>query len=249
MRVTQTDFRGALLDPEKVVPDGLTDPFGAPAGKRFSVYRNNVAVSLTEALMQSFPIIHKLIGDENFKKLAAVFLRAHPPRSPILVAFGEPFPAFLETFNPLAHIGYLPDVARLENAMRTSYHAADAKPIEPAALVSLSEHELNAARFAFAPAMQVISSPWPLFDIWRYNTAEAAPKPRAEAQDVLVGRPEFDPTVDELPEGGAVWIAATLEGQTLGRATELATGHSSCFDLSRLLGLLLSRNAIVELKL
>ena len=50
----QSAFAAALMDPTQPAPEGLRDPFGGPAGKRFDVYRNNVAVSLTEALETGF---------------------------------------------------------------------------------------------------------------------------------------------------------------------------------------------------
>ena len=55
-------FARALLDPGQDRPAGLTGPGGAPAGRRFDVYRNNVAVSLTEALGQGFPVVKRLVG-------------------------------------------------------------------------------------------------------------------------------------------------------------------------------------------
>ena len=49
MRI-EADFKTALFDPAVMPPAGLSDPAGRPAGKRFDIYRNNVVVSLTEAL-------------------------------------------------------------------------------------------------------------------------------------------------------------------------------------------------------
>ena len=43
----QSDFTAAILDPDAPVPPGLLDPEGRPAGKRFNVYRNNLAASLS----------------------------------------------------------------------------------------------------------------------------------------------------------------------------------------------------------
>ena len=61
--MTQAAFAHALLNPEAAIPPGIVDPQGRPAPKRFSVYRNNVASSLTRAREAAFPTVRKLVGD------------------------------------------------------------------------------------------------------------------------------------------------------------------------------------------
>jgi len=113
----QSEFAAALLDPGAAVPAGVVDPWGAPAPKRFSVYRNNVASSLVRALEAAFPTVRKLVGDEFFAAMAGAFCLDHPPRSRMLMLYGDALPGWLESFPPVAHLGYLPDVARLDQAM------------------------------------------------------------------------------------------------------------------------------------
>ena len=245
----QTTFRSALLDPEQPVPPGLLDGAGRPAGARFSVSRNNVAVSLTEALEQTFPVIRKLIGDENFKPVAGIYLRAQPPASPILSRYGESFPAFLEGFQPLAHLGYLADTARLERALVESYHAADAAPLDPAVFAQTAPDALPRLTLEFAPAVRLLRSPWPIHGIWRYNTEDGAPQPPHDAQDILVTRPDYDPVPRLLPPGGAAFIAALLRGAPLGTAAAEASAEAPEFDLAPLLSVLLQDNALIEAKL
>jgi hypothetical protein len=244
MTVAQNIFNAALLDPECPVPDGLQDGNARPAGRRFNVYRNNVAVSLTEALHIGFPIITKLLGPENMDGLAGLFLRAHPPTSPLMMHYGVEFPAFLSGLPQLSHLGYLPDIARLELALRQSYHAADATPIAPDLLGQTDPAALMAARFTLAPAVQVIRSDWPIYDIWRFNTVQDAPKPRNLPQDVMITRPEFDPQPDLLPGGGAGFVMALQTGECFGTAIETA---GEDFDLSTTLGLLLAGAALTTL--
>ena len=247
MSVAQSPFAAAIFDASLKVPTGLTDPQGRPAGKRFDVYRNNVVVSLTEALKIAFPVIHKLVGAEFFTEMAGVFLRHHPPKSPLLMFYGEEFPAFLSDFEHLAHLPYMSDVARLELALRYSYHAADAAPIDPALLQTAPPEALMASRITLAPAVRIIRSNHPVHGIWQFNTRDDAPKPTLQKEDVLITRKAFDPKVDLLPTGAAAFITALLHDQTLGQALAVASTEASTFDLSTTLGLLLSGGAMVGL--
>lgn len=247
MGVSQQGFVEALLDPERPPPEGLTDPQGRPAGKRFDVYRNNVVVSLVKAMETGFPVIAKLIGRRAFAQAAGLFVRAHPPRDPVLMLYGADFPEFLASLPPLRHLPYLADVARLELARREAYHAADAGPIDGARLAALSADRLMAVRLRLVPALRLLRSDWPVLSIWRFNMVEDAPKPAPGAEAVLVTRPGFDVEMDPVSPGGAAFLAAVQAGATLERALEEAEAREEGFDLAPLLALLFARGAIVGL--
>lgn len=246
MTVKQSDFANAIFDAGLSVPDGLINPDGAPAAKRFSVYRNNVAVSLSEALEVTFPVIRTLVGDEFFKAMAGVFLRQHAPNCPVLMYYGAEMPAFLEGFQPVEHLGYLPDVARIELALCRSYHAADTSPIEPQALQKIAPDALTAARLQLAPSVHLIRSSWPAASLFHANSTPNAPAPVMQAEDVLITRPEFDPQVIALPAGGGAFVNALLIGAPLGEALQAATASSGDFDFTAVLGLLLADGAITK---
>ncbi len=248
MSVTQTDFRSAILDPDVGRPEGLVDGQGRAAGRRFDVYRNNVAVSLSETLEAAFPVIAKLVGVNNFKALASTFLRANPPKSPLMMFYGAAMPEFLSTFGPTTSVGYLPDVARLEIALRQSYHAADIAALEPLQLQELSTDELMASGTTLAPAVRLVRSTWPIHAIWRFNTEEGAPKPSMAAEDIIVLRQEFDPAPHLLPTGGGAFVAALFSGESVASAFETATAETENFDLAETLALLLHGNALTTLK-
>lgn len=247
MSTDQTLFRTALLASHAPVPAGLGDGRGRPAGRRFDVYRNNVAASLTDVLEVGFPAVRRLIGPTNFRTVMGAFLRAHPPESPVLSQYGAALPDFLAGYPRLAHLGYLPDVAALEQALRVSYHAADAAPIDPATLQDMAPDTLLAARVTLAPALRVLRSRWPVHAIWAFNMQDGAPKPPAIPQDVIVTRPQFDPQMAVPSAGGAAFVLALQAGSTLGAAHDAALEDAPEFDLSAILGLLIGGNAICRI--
>jgi len=238
--MTQSAFAAALMDPEAPVPPGIVGPDGQSAPKRFSVYRNNVAASLTRALEAAFPTVRKLVGDEFFAAMAGVFLRAHLPTSRMLMLYGAEFPAFLQAFQPVAHLGYLPDVARLDQAMRESYHAADSQPLPEAEFQRLIGEDIAGLQLHLAPSLRLVRSRWPVVSIWAANHEGALP-PRAGAEDAAILRPEFDPRPRCLPRGGALFIADLLGGRRLGEAVDQAGPD---LDLPGVLGVLIAGKAI-----
>lgn len=239
----QSAFAAALLNPDLPPPPGIIDPQGRPAPKRFDVYRNNVTTGLGKALEAGFPAVLSLVGVDFFRAAATAFLRNHPPTSQIMMLYGAEFAAFLTGFHPAKPLGYLPDVARLEQALRISYHAADATPIAPDRLTALPEARLLSARFQLAPSLRLLRSDWPILSIWS-AALHAGPPPQMGAQDVLVLRRDFDPVPHLLPPGAADFVTALLASEPLGAAL-IRAGDS--FDLTATLTLLIQNNAIVEI--
>jgi hypothetical protein len=244
---SQVDFVAALLDADQAVPAGLVNPDASPATKRFDVYRNNVAVSLTEALEAVFPVVRKLVGDEFFTAMAGVYLRLHPPASPMMMHYGAQMPQFLRRFPPAKTVPYLSDIARVELALRRAYHAADDAPLAGDALSAIAPGALMLARFGFASAVTVVTSTHPIHDIYRANTDPDAPPPGQVGQGgqaVLVSRAGFDPQVHGLNVATASFIEALMARKTLGEVVAFA---SDDLDIGATFGLLLGQGALTEL--
>lgn len=242
MTVSNAQFSDALLSADMPVPLGLQDTQGRPAGARFSVYRNNVVVSLSEALATAFPLVRKLIGADTFGRLAGIYVRSHPPTSPLMMFYGAEFPEFLASFEPLQHIGYLADCAQLDLALRQSYHAADASAFDPTAL----QNGETKIQITLAPSTRILRSVWPLYDIWAFNMVPGAAKPRAAAQDVLVTRPEFDPAPHLLPVGAADWLEDLSRGTAFDASIENAITNTPAFDVTEALKCALLCQAFAE---
>jgi hypothetical protein len=248
---TAADFGEALLDAATPTPGGIVGPDGKPAPKRFNVYRNNVLVSLTEALADTFPAIERLLGEDYFKALAKAFILDHPPRSPVLIWYGDAFADFLETFPPLAGYPYLADVARLEWAWLAAYHAADAEPLDPAILGTLAADRVVDARFLRHPATHCLRSKWPVLSLVLANrfATDAPPDVKLDIpESVLITRPDLDVQMQLMRPGGDVFFEALGEG-TLQMAAEAALTDDAAFQLSECLSDILTAGAFSDLEL
>lgn len=244
MTAPQSGFRDAILDAARVPPAGLIAPGGRPAGRRFDVYRNNVIVGLMDALEAAFPVLRKAIGPGTFRNLARLHAAAHPPLSPLMMHYGAEMPGFLERFEPLAHLPYLADVARLELAIRASYHSGDAVALPLDHVQTLEPDRLMASRLTLAPAVRFLTSDWPIASIWTFNMSDNAPAPAARAEEVLIARPGYDPAPHVLPPGGAAFLGALAEGLTLADASE----HVADDDLGALFAVCFSNGVFTDLR-
>lgn len=228
-------FAAALLDPTLAAPSGLVGPDGEPSPKRFSVYRNNVVVGLTEALKSNFPAVTRIVGEEFFDAMARVFVASEPPTSPILLDYGAGFANFISEFEPAASLPYLPDVARLERAWLEAYHAAEAIPLTPEALTFIPGDRTADLTFSVHPSLRLIWSRFPILTIWQMNVGDGVPGPvdfAAGGEDVLLVRPAAEVEVRAMPPGGYEFVEALRLGQSLTGAMKIALGADPRFDLS-----------------
>ncbi|MCX2725321.1 DNA-binding domain-containing protein [Roseibium salinum] len=250
-RVGSLEFSRALLDPQAAAPAGLIGPDGKAAPKRFNVYRNNVIVSLCEALGQTFPAIRTLLGEDYFDALARAFAAKHPPASPVLIWYGCEFAAFVECFPPLAAYPYLADVARVEWAWLQAYHAEDAAPLNPAALGAVAPDVVAGIRFNRHPAAAVIASKWPVLDLVRANRFDGGQGGSIDLgtpQAVLVTRPDLDVELRLLRPGGGEFLNTLFEGSSLGEAAAFAQESAGEFSLADCLSDSLSSGAFTAIQ-
>src|SRR5215471_6376733 len=87
-----TGFATALLDPNQPTPALVTAMHGKTAMRRYNVYRNNVTVSLIDALAAIYPAVQRITGVDFFRAMARFHVRAAPPSSPLLLEYGHDFP-------------------------------------------------------------------------------------------------------------------------------------------------------------
>lgn len=233
-------FAGALLDCDMAVPEGVTGPDGRPSPRRYGVYRNNVVVSLMDALAAAFPSVRALLGEDCFARVSRNFVAFHPPRSPLMQHYGADFPGFLEGFAPLRKHPWLADVARLERGFLDVYHAADAPRLAQESLAGLPPQDLPSLRFTPHPASFLMASLYPVFDLFGWRDQRQEKVDCAKAQCALVTRPELVVELRAIDRAQHDFLGRLMQASTLGEAAGAALERDAGFDLAGTLALAFS---------
>ena len=246
----QGAFAAALRDPARPVPAAIVVGSEGPRARGFDVHRNNVAVSLTEALQAAFPVVRRLVGEDFFKAAAKAYMTAEPPRSPVMLLYGEGFGDFMDGFPPAREVPYLGDVARLEWARLYAYHAADAPVLEISRLAEIPEAALGDLRFALHPSLRLVRSRWPVVSIWAASNGQGSAETvdMSIAQEAAVIRPALEVDLRLLPPGGHGFMDALMTGATLAEAAERASQQDTAFALADHLQGLFQIGAVTALR-
>lgn len=245
------EFAAGLLNPDINKPDEVIGPNGSAADKRYNVYRNNVTVSLVNALADIFPGVQKITGEKYFRAMAREYVRANPPSSPLLFLYGQNFANFIENFEPAKTMPYLADMARAERGWLTAYHAADIAPLDAAKLGSIDPDRLADVVFAPHPATFLLQSAYPVHDIFLMNRdfKEVAPLDMTIGHCLMLTRPQLDIRIVQLEQADYAFLTALFNGQSLGEAAATGTQADEAFDLNNALTMLLGTGATQSITL
>ena len=226
-------FAAALVDPELETPAIVAGPVGKGAIRRYNVYRNNVTVSLIDALAAVYPAVQRITGVDFFRAMARFHIRQTPPTSPLLFEYGRDFPAFIAQYGYAQSMPWLADTARLERAWLDAYHAEDTAPLSAETLAAVAPQRLVDLVFIAHPATRIVRSPFSVVTIFAANRGgEVGRIDASSPEDALITRPDLDVVVRRLPTGGAVFLSNLMTGQSLGEAAASALQASPAFDIA-----------------
>lgn len=235
-------FAGATGAETLIHGDGLTPE------ARLSIHRNTTFVTLTDALAGVYPVTRRLVGDDFFVATARTYLTDKPPMVRCLIDAGADFADFLDGFDPAAALPYLGDVARLEWAWHSAFHAADAVPIDATALRAVGADEAPGLRLFLHPSARLVSSRYPVHRIWQVNQGEAASVEPVRldegAAHLLVVRPRLAVEVLPLEAAAHDFVASLSGGATLETACAAGVERHAAFDPGPVLASLLSADAV-----
>lgn len=201
-----------------------------------AIYRGNSVASANAALALAYPVCRRITGGDYFDGLVRHYRAATPAVDGDLNRYGSTFADFLDRFEPVRELPYLPDVARLEWSVHAAAMAADAVPLGGGAFAGLDADSLCAARLRMMPGFALHGSVWPIADIWLQHQPDAADEldiDLDQPQRTAVWRDGVRVRIAAIGVGAhAFWAAAALAGACIGDAWAGAALHEADFNLA-----------------
>lgn len=207
--ITGSEADAAAQDVERWVTAG---PRLSAAG-RFDVYRSGYHARLHECLLDDYPVLAAVLGDDAFASLCGAYVDRHPSASPNLNGFGRHMAAFCLQAGVSARPGgegfaalrtFASELATLEWALVEVLHAETAPPLDVAELQSMPPDAWARARFIRSDALRLFRFTYPVNAVFIANRIDEVvpevppPSPNAVAvyrQDMQLWRMDITPAM------------------------------------------------------
>jgi hypothetical protein len=201
----------------------LPSPRLAPL-ERLEIYHAMYPLRMEEALASDYPGLKHFLGDEQFLRLAAEYVQAHPSRSFTLNPLGRNLPDYLEKARGVRKREFCRDLARLERALAEVFDAEEAAALDEAAIAAVPAEAWEGARLRPIPAFRLLALRYPSSAYLDSLDDEAHGHPEIRREDgwVAVYRRSFVCYRHGLSRAAHDLLADLVAGRTVGEAVAAA---------------------------
>ncbi len=225
------------------------------AEKRLAIYQHNMRSTLTNTLAALYPVVSNIVGTAFFNEMAAQYIVSTPSQSGNLHDYGRTFAEFISAYTPASELPYLGDVAKLEWRWHVAFHAADAAPLDITRLQAIPAELFGALKFKCAPAASLITSIYPLLQIWLFNQPDYDAKADNWQIDwdideayFVVSRQSNAVEIRNLSHAAYTFLSALRAKSSLANALDAALRQDDQFDLQQTLGHFIDWQLLIDVE-
>jgi hypothetical protein len=231
LREAQRWLASVILAPERLderafaaeIARVLVCPSPEAVTARLRAYAGGYPARIGEALEEAYPALKHVVGSSAFASLVTRYLPHVPEGIYNLNDVGASLPGFLANDALVREFPFGPDLARLEHAVHHAFHASDLPPLALTTFADWTLEDWSAAVLEFQPSVALVSSAWPVCDIWNARDTpigEIDIALEGRPQHVLVGRPGGVVQCEVIEAAEAAALESMRGGATLGQAVE-----------------------------
>ncbi|HVB82093.1 MAG TPA: DNA-binding domain-containing protein [Candidatus Binataceae bacterium] len=223
LRQLQRDLQGYLLGEQSPIADAIVPAPPLPIAERLAIYRDAYRVRLIEALDDTYPVVHSVLGDEVFVALGEAFVAAHVSVHRSIRWYGRELPKFLGQTSPYAEQPILAELALLEWTLAEVFDAADAEPKPRATFSAVDASGWSELRFEFHPSVRRLHLQWNTTAVWQaMGHDETPPDPLCAEHPVpwLLWRQNLRNYFRSMTPDEAAALDSALRGSRFGEICE-----------------------------
>ena len=179
LRELQRDMQRHLLGEESAVAAAIVDAPPLAAADRLAIYRNAYQVRLIDALHETYPILHGLLGDEAWVELGQAYVASHPSVFRSIRWYGRELPEYLAASAPYSEAPILAEVALLEWTLAEVFDATDSPVLARNALSAVEPSAWGSLALQFHPSLRRLALRWNTAAVWKAMSQDETP-PRPE---------------------------------------------------------------------
>jgi len=212
------------------------------------IYRNNVTTTLIRTLLDIYPMIARLVGEDFFHTAAKEYIQRYPSRSSNLHDYGEYFSDFLDEYPPVKNLIYLAQVAKFEWACHLLHFAADHEAFNLQLLENIPQDQYAHLHFVLHPASHIMQCHYPLLRIIDLckNEIDGIIDITEAGINLLIIRRDFEIRLVPLTVAEFTFLEALRDNKTLSEALDAAIFHDSEFKLDEKLPAWIQDKTIVD---
>ena len=145
--------------------DRLTGNERVEPVEQIEIYREQFWLRHTSSLVEDFPGVGGILGQQDWERLVESYLQAFAPSSWTLRELGRRFPDHVARYPDLPHRQLCCDMARLEWAFIELFDAADCPPLDLNQLATLPPDVLETGQIVLNPALRLLEVSYPVADL------------------------------------------------------------------------------------
>ena len=213
VRLQQAFKAHILAQGDEIVPE-ISGDGKLTAEDRLSIYVYAYKARLTETLGTDYKAIKGLLGDDEFERMASLYIDAWPSQHYSLRWFGQHLAGFLEETLDESQ-GFLAELARLEWAFVMSFDAADQAVVSEAEVAAIPPEDWPGLRLSLSPSVNCGRYSWNVLDLWKLGREQGdavEPVQLAEPGSILVWRQNLKTRYRSLQPAEAGCLQVAMQG-------------------------------------
>ena len=215
LRQLQREMQRDLFGSASTISGSIAETAPLATEARLGIYRHAYVSRLVETLTDHYPVLHAILGDEDFETLCTSFVRAYPSVHRSIRWYGREIADFLGSHPPFQEQPILAEIARFEWTLAEAFDAADAGIIGRTALESVQPAEWADLTFSFHPSVRRLAFEWNTVAAWKAVTADTdppQPERSPEAVEWLLWRRDLENYFRSLDPVEATSLDAAARG-------------------------------------